>query len=96
MEKISEKLEINEESIMGIFTSLVNAVPMLAIFNKMDWKGQILNAAFSVSGAFLLGGQLAFVSTVAEDVVTPFMVSKIIAGATAIMVGKLFIKIEEK
>lgn len=96
LETISNRVGINEDSILGIFTSLVNAVPMLAIFNKMDWKGQIVNAAFSVSGAFLLGGQLAFVSTVSEKMVTPFFVSKIIAGVTAILVARVFIKIEEK
>lgn len=96
LENISSKVGINEDSILGLFTSLVNAVPMLAIFNKMDWKGQIVNAAFAVSGAFLLGGQLAFVSTISEKMVTPFFVSKIIASVTAVLVGKIFIGIEEK
>lgn len=96
LETISNRIGINEESILGIFTSLVNAVPMLAIFEKMDWRGQIINAAFSVSGAFVLGGQLAFVSTVSEKVVLPFLLSKLAAGITAIMVAKIFINLEEK
>lgn len=95
LENISKKIGINEESILGLFTSLVNAVPMLAIFNKMDWRGQMVNAAFAVSGAFLLGGQLAFVSTVSEKMVTPFIISKLIAGITAVGVSKLFIRMEE-
>ena len=95
LKNISDKVGINEESILGLFTSLVNAVPMLAIFNKMDWKGQIVNSAFAVSGAFLLGGQLAFVSTVSEKMVTPFLISKLIAGITAVFVAKVFIGIEE-
>lgn len=96
LEKISLKLGINEESIMGIFTTLVNAVPMLAIFDKMDWKGQIINGAFVVSSGFVLGGQLAFVSSVSEKVVMPFILSKLIAGITAIIVANILIKSEEK
>lgn len=96
LENISKKIGINETSIMGMFTSLVNVVPMLAIFNKMDWKGQMINAAFSVSGAFILGGQLGFVSSVSSEAVVPFFASKIVAGLTAIGVALMFIKYEEK
>lgn len=96
LKNISDKVGINEESILGLFTSLVNAVPMLAIFNKMDWRGQIVNSAFAVSGAFLLGGQLAFVSTVSEKMVTPFLISKLVAGVTGVMVARVFIGLEEK
>lgn len=94
--KLSERIGINESSIMGLFTSLVNIVPMLAIFNQMDWKGQILNGAFSVGGAFILGGQLGFVSSIASDMVVPFFLSKIVAGITALIAAVFFIKYEEK
>ncbi len=96
LESISKKINMNESSILGLFTSLVNVVPMLAIFDKMDWRGKIINAAFAVSGAFTLGGQLAFISTVSEETVVPFIVSKLIAGFTAVMVSIYFIKMDEK
>ena len=48
--------------IMNFATSLA----ILPLISKMDKKGRMLNAAFSVSGAYMLGGQLGFVSSVSE------------------------------
>lgn len=96
LSSMSNKLGINEISILGIFTSMANSVPMLGVFDKMDWKGKIVNSAFAVSGAFVFGGQLGFVSGVSKETVTPFIISKLVAGISGICVAILLIKVEEK
>ena len=44
-----------------------------------------MNAAFCVSGAFCMGGQLAFVSSVSDSyVVGVYLICKLLGGVTAV------------
>lgn len=95
LSRIGEKTELDQYSILGIFSSLANCIPMLGIYDKMNEKGKILNAAFAVSGAFAFGGQLGYISSVSPDAVNPFIVSKLVAGISAIFVAILLIKLEK-
>ncbi|WP_353095061.1 ethanolamine utilization protein EutH [Tissierella praeacuta] len=94
LSKIGEKFNLDQYSILGIFSSLANCIPMLGIYNKMNEKGKIINAAFVVSGAFTFGGQLGYISSVSKDAVNPFIASKLVAGVSAIFVAILLIKVE--
>lgn len=96
LDKIEEKTSLDEYSILGIFTSLANCIPMLGIYGKMNKRGKVLNAAFAVSGAFVFGGQLAYISSVSPSTVGAFIASKLVAGASAIMVAVLLMKREGK
>ena len=63
---------------------------MLPLFGRMDKRGKAVNAAFSVSGAFVLGGQLAFVSSLESSrVVAIYMISKLVGGLCAIVAALL-------
>ncbi|MBC7087584.1 MAG: ethanolamine utilization protein EutH [Tissierellales bacterium] len=53
LKNLSIKFGLNEYSILGIISTLASCLPMLAIYDKFDRKGKILNAAFTVSGAFV-------------------------------------------
>lgn len=94
--KIEDKTGLDQYSILGIFSSLANCIPMLGIYDKMNERGKILNSAFAVSGAFVFGGQLAYISSVSPSTVGPFIVSKLIAGVSAMFMATLFMNIEEK
>ncbi len=96
LSKISEKLGINEFSCMGLITSLANSVPMIGIYDKMDDKGKTINAAFAVSGAFTFGGQLGYISTVSKDMVTPFILAKLSAGISSIILANILMFLEGK
>ena len=39
----------------------------------MNKKGKLMNAAFSVSGAYVFGGQLGFIAGVCNDSVTVYV-----------------------
>ena len=92
--KISEKTGFNEFSILGMLSSLANCVPMLAIYDKMDNKGKVLNAAFAVSGAFVFGGQLGYVSGISQEIVNPFILAKLTAGISAMVLANILLKVE--
>lgn len=95
LSRIGNKLELDQYSILGIVSSLANCIPMLGIYDKMNEKGKILNAAFAVSGAFTFGGQLGYISSVSPGSVNPFIVSKLVAGVSAIFIAVLIMKVEK-
>ena len=95
LKRAGDMFELDQYSILGIFSSLANCIPMFGIYDKMNEKGKILNAAFAVSGAFTFGGQLGYISSVSPDSINPFIVSKLVAGLSAIFVASLLIKLDK-
>lgn len=96
LNKMSQKIGINQFALLGILSSFANNVPMLAIYDKMDNRGKVINAAFSVSGAFIFGGQLGYVSSISQEIVTPFILAKLSAGLSGIFLASLLMKVEQK
>lgn len=95
LRKLEERFNLDEYSMLGMFSSLAHCMPMLGIYDKMNEKGKMLNAAFVVSAGFALGGQLGYISTISPEHVNAFIVSKIVAGISAVFVANMIIKIEE-
>ena len=86
--QVGKWLGINEKAVMGLILSLVQSLAMLPLYSEMDRRGRILNAAFSVSGAYVLGGQLAFVSSlVTGPQNTAYMVSKLVSGTAGVILA---------
>lgn len=86
-------LKINEPAVVGLILSLATSLSMLPLFSRMDTRGKIMNSAFCVSGAFVLGGQLAYISSVEPtSIVAIFMVSKLVGGVCAVAAAALFTK----
>lgn len=92
---ITNKYDIDEYSILGIISSLASCIPMFGVYNEMNWKGKIINAAFAVSGAFTFGGQLGYVSAVSSESVNPFVIGKLAAGLSSLCVAFILIKFEK-
>lgn len=82
--KLGAKLGVNEYAILGLTACAVSNVAMLPLYSRMDVRGKMLNASMCVSGAFVLGGQMAFISSVADDrSVAAFFVCKVLGGVLA-------------
>ena len=95
--RLGSLLGINEYGAVGLFLSLATSISMLPLYSKMDSRGKAVNAAFTVSGAFVLGGQLAFVSSVAPSYsVAAYMVCKLLGGAAGIALTLLFTPSEKE
>lgn len=91
IEKAGRLLGVNNESVVGLFLSCTQSLAMLPLFSSMDRRGKIINAAFSVAGAYVVGGQMAFVSSmIPAEWVTPYMANKIIAGVLGVALALVF------
>ncbi|MEE0559418.1 MAG: ethanolamine utilization protein EutH [Bulleidia sp.] len=89
IEKVGQILQIDKYSVMGIILSFGTSIAMLPLFSKMNQKGKILNAAFSLSGAFVFGGQLGFIAGVNPNSITWFVVVKLVAGIAGLLIANL-------
>lgn len=92
VDAVASRMRINREAVVGLFLSCTQSLAMLPLFSQMDKKGQTVNAAFSVCGAYLIGGQMAFVATLAPEATGAFMVNKAVAGVLAIILAAAFYK----
>ncbi|WP_246218313.1 ethanolamine utilization protein EutH [Litoribacterium kuwaitense] len=73
--------------LLGVITSMAHAIPMFQFTKKMSPRGKVVNFAFCVSGAFVLGGHLGYTATVASEMVGPMVIGKLAAGVTAIVLA---------
>ncbi|WP_026688859.1 ethanolamine utilization protein EutH [Alteribacter aurantiacus] len=86
-EPVARWLRVEKVSVVGIVTSLAHSIPMFQVLEQMDERGKVMNVAFAVSGAFVLGGHLGFTASVAEEMVVPMIVGKLVAGVLAVGVA---------
>ena len=96
IEAVSKKMRINEQAVLGLISCLASNVTSFGMMDKMDKKGVVLNSAFAVSGAFVLGGHLAFTIAFDETYVVPVILGKIISGVLAIIVANLIFRKTQK
>lgn len=92
MKKLGERMGMNEVSVMGFVSSLATCLTTFEKYSEMDDKGAMLNAAFSVSGAFTFAGHLAFTMAFDANYIPSVIVGKLIAGVTAIAVAALLFR----
>lgn len=93
LEWAASKLGVNEYAVLGLLTSLVSSVSMLPLYPRMDARGRMINAAFTVSGAFVLGGQMAFAAGVADGrAVAAYFATKLAGGLLALILVFCFAK----
>ena len=91
LQKIGDILTINDTSAMGFIASVVTSTTTFEMMNRMDRKGIILNAAFSVSAAFALGTHLAFTMAFDSSYIPAMIVAKLISGVFAVVAAGLLI-----
>ena len=87
---LGKALKINETAAMGFVSTIVSNSPTLEMLNRMDNKGAVLNSAFLVTAAFVLGSHLGYTTSIDGSYVLPMMVAKFVAGIASVAVA-LFI-----
>lgn len=91
LRRAAERLGVCPAAVTGLAASAVSSISMLPLYRTMDAKGKSVNAAFCAAGAYLFGGQLAFVASVAGSRETAaFLVCKAVSGVLAIGMVCLF------
>ena len=92
--KLGGLLGINQVAAAGLVASLANAIPMFGMVHDMDDRGKVVNLAFAVSAAFVLGDHLGFTAGFAPELLLPVIVAKLVGGITAIPVAMLITRKE--
>ena len=93
---IGRKIGVNEISIVGLISNLASNSTTFGMMDNMDNKGVVLNSAFAVSGAFVLGGHLAFTMAFDKSYLIPVIAGKLVAGVLAIIIAGIVFKNTEK
>lgn len=97
LQKLGARFGINDTAAAGLVASMANNIPMCGMMKDMNNRGKILNAAFMVSGTFIIGDDLAFTASVNKEMILPVIVGKGVAGIAAVAVAWFATKkLEEK
>ncbi|WP_055669332.1 ethanolamine utilization protein EutH [Desnuesiella massiliensis] len=85
--RLGRRYGLNTPSVVGLLGCLASNLLVFATFKDMNTKGKILCTAFSVSGAFVFGGQMGFVSAKEPQVLSIFILAKLISGVSAVILA---------
>jgi ethanolamine transporter len=86
-EKIGDKFGINSVSVAGLLGNLASNLLIFGTYREMNPRGKVICTAFGVSGAFVFGGQLGFVSSMAPSMLGAFIIAKLAAGVVSILLA---------
>lgn len=89
LKRLGNLIKIDKYSTSSLLSILVTNILAFKNFSKMNSRGRILCTAFSVSGAFVIGGQMGFVSTEVPDMLNIYIVSKLLAGIGALILAAI-------
>lgn len=93
---LGKVMKINDISIVGLISTLANAIPTLSLIDKMNSKGIVMNIAFIVSTAFVFGDHLAFTMAFDDSYLLGMVVGKLVSGLCALVVAHFLYKHTEK
>lgn len=92
LQKFSQKTGMTEAGVTGFLLSCANNMAMFSTLSKMKEREKILNIAFSVCAAFVIGDHLAFAAANASACIAPMMAAKLISGVLAVLIAAFFTK----
>lgn len=87
--KLGKLLGINDTAAAGLIASLANSIATFGMVKDMDDRGKIVNIAFAVSAAFVLGDHLGFTAGFAPEMLVSVIVGKLVGGISAVGVALL-------
>lgn len=90
--KLGKVLGINDTAAAGLVTSLANSIATFGMVKDMDSRGKIVNIAFAVSAAFVLGDHMGFTAGFAPEMLVPMILGKLAGGISAVAVALLLTK----
>ena len=85
-------LGINETAAAGLIATLANSIATFSLVKNMNPRGKVLNIAFSVSAAFLLGDHLGFAAGFQKEMLVPMLLGKLAGGLSALVLALVITK----
>ena len=89
LDYIGDFFGLNSDSMLGILVALANSVPVFSMIKGMNPRGKVINSAWLVCVAAVLGSHLGFTASVAPNMVATLIVGKISAGLIAMLLAAL-------
>lgn len=87
--RFGKLLGINDTAAAGLIASLANSIATFGMVKDMDPRGKIVNIAFAVSAAFVLGDHMGFAAGFAPEMLVPMILGKLAGGISAVAVALL-------
>lgn len=87
--KLGKAIGVNDTAAAGLVTSLANSIATFSMVKDMDGRGKIVNIAFAVSAAFVLGDHMGFAAGFAPEMLVPMILGKLSGGVSAVAVALL-------
>ncbi len=96
LDKLGEKIGLNSVAITAMIGNLANNLLVFGNLKYMNEKGKVMCTAFAVSGAFIFGGQLAYVASVEPKLIEAFFICKLISGFISLLLSNFIIERENE
>lgn len=84
LEALGKKLGLSSVGSAGLVATIANILAMFKLVRYMPPKDKVINIAFAVCAAFLLGDHLSFTANFQPTLILPIIVGKLSAGVIAI------------
>ncbi|RIO56073.1 ethanolamine utilization protein EutH, partial [Mammaliicoccus sciuri] len=80
LHKVGSKVGLSEVGSAGFIATIANILAMLKLVRDMPPKDKVLNIAFGVCSAFLLGDHLSYTANFQPTLIPAIMIGKLSAG----------------
>ncbi|MBD3736666.1 MAG: ethanolamine utilization protein EutH [Pseudomonas balearica] len=84
LEALGGRVGLSAVGSAGMLATIANILAMFRLVRFMPPKDKVINIAFSVCAAFLLGDHLSFTANFQPTIILPVLIGKILAGFTAV------------
>ena len=87
LEKLAGKLGLHSIGSAGLVASIANTLAMFRMIKDIPAKDKVINIAFSVCIAAVLGDHLSFTANFQPNLILPIMVGKVAAAILSIVLA---------
>ncbi|PIC86246.1 MULTISPECIES: ethanolamine utilization protein EutH [unclassified Sporosarcina] len=87
LESAGKKIGLSPEGSAGLLATVANILAMFSLVRYMRPKDKVVNIAFAVCAAFLLGDHLSFTANFQPNIILPVILGKLSAGIIAIIIA---------
>jgi len=84
LEALGGRVGLSAVGSAGMLATIANILAMFRLVRFMPPKDKVINIAFGVCAAFLLGDHLSFTANFQPTIILPVLIGKILAGFTAV------------